>query len=444
MCCMPKVTQHSFVRYRQMDGYYRPLKHKMCFKCDECQTEMESGLYPHSYPQQGVVTQPTCKEEGYTTYTCSDCEYSYRDDKVDKLPHKLVPHPAQAPTCNEGGWNAYEECEDCDYSTYKALSIDPDAHEWSKTVTYEWSADNKECAATRVCTRNASHTEEAKAAVTSTRTESTCAVKGSVEYLASFSESWANPQTKKEALPIDPDNHELAPHAAQAPTCTEIGWDAYNTCSRCPYSTYNELSAPGHSYQSVVTKPTCTEGGYTTYTCSVCTDSYTANPTGKLYHWYAEWSPNGDGTSSAACRRTGCAHVGEAACQRFDFMVDGESLRFCAVCGGVENGERLEQIETASARIETGRHPKGELIARTDGRLLSLAFEYAGRVTSPTGQVRFTLPASLLKGMRLSLVSPDGAETAVPFEADDDEISITLDFTDAEIPVMLLRLLPEA
>ena len=422
-----------------------------------------------------------------------------------------------------GGGNAYEECEDCDYSTYKALSIDPDAHEWSKTVTYEWSADNRECAATRVCTRNASHTEEAKAAVTSTRTESTCAVKGSVEYLASFSESWANPQTKKEALsidpdahewsktvtyewsadnrecaatrvctrnashteeakaavtstrtestcavkgsveylasfseswanpqtkkealPIDPDNHDLVPHAAQAPTCTEIGWDAYNTCSRCPYSTYNELSAPGHSYQSVATKPTCTEGGYTTYTCSVCTDSYTANPTGKLYHWYAEWSPNGDGTSSAACRRTGCAHVGEAACQRFDFMVDGESLRFCAVCGGVENGERLEQIETASARIETGRHPKGELIARTDGRLLSLAFEYAGGVTSPTGQVRFTLPASLLKGMRLSLVSPDGAETAVPFEADDDEISITLDFTDAEIPVMLLRLLPEA
>ena len=30
------------------------------------------------------------------------------------------------------------------------------------------------------------------------------------------------------------------------------------------------ISATGHTYESVVTDPTCTEAGYTTYTCTVC------------------------------------------------------------------------------------------------------------------------------------------------------------------------------
>ena len=35
---------------------------------------------------------------------------------------------------------------------------------------------------------------------------------------------------------------------SKAPTCTEIGWDAYDTCSRCDYTTYVEIPALGHSY----------------------------------------------------------------------------------------------------------------------------------------------------------------------------------------------------
>ena len=48
----------------------------------------------------------------------------------------------------------------------------------------------------------------------------------------------------------DPDNHDLEEHAAKAPTCTEIGWDAYVTCKRsgCTYTTYQEKAALGHDY----------------------------------------------------------------------------------------------------------------------------------------------------------------------------------------------------
>ena len=40
-----------------------------------------------------------------------------------------------------------------------------------------------------------------------------------------------------------------------------------------------------HSYTAVVTEPTCTEGGYTTYTCA-CGDSYIADETAPLSHHY--------------------------------------------------------------------------------------------------------------------------------------------------------------
>lgn len=81
---------------------------------------------------------------------------------------------------------------------------------------------------------------------------------------------------------------------------------------------------------------------------------------------------------------------------------------------------------------------------RTNKEWLSLAFEYAGKCTTPTGKVRFTLPAASFEGTKLALVAPDGTETELPFEENDENISFDLDFTGAEIPVMLIRLYTEA
>ena len=59
-----------------------------------------------------------------------------------------------------------------------------------------------------------------------------------------------------------------------APTC-DLGGYTTHTCTRCKYSyTDSQVSALGHDYASSVTAHTCTEQGYTTYTCSTCGDSY--------------------------------------------------------------------------------------------------------------------------------------------------------------------------
>ena len=70
----------------------------------------------------------------------------------------------------------------------------------------------------------------------------------------------------------DPDNHDLIPHEAKAPTCTEKGWSAYDTCSRCSYTTYAEQPALNHALEQHEAKaPTCTEIGWNAYeACKNC------------------------------------------------------------------------------------------------------------------------------------------------------------------------------
>ena len=67
-------------------------------------------------------------------------------------------------------------------------------------------------------------------------------------------------------------NHDLVNHDAQAPTCTEPGWNAYSTCKNCDYNTYAELPALNHALvQHDAQAPTCTEIGWDAYkTCSRC------------------------------------------------------------------------------------------------------------------------------------------------------------------------------
>ena len=92
-----------------------------------------------------------------------------------------------------------------------------------------------------------------------------------------------------ETRDVDALGHALVHHDGKAATCTEKGWEAYDTCSRCDYTTYKEIPATGHSYTSVVTEPTCTAQGYTTYTCT-CGDSYVDSYTNALGHSFGEWT----------------------------------------------------------------------------------------------------------------------------------------------------------
>lgn len=291
---------------------------------------------------------------------CEACGGEYGEK--DPNNHDLVQHAAKAPTCTEIGWDTYDRCIRCGYTTRKELP----------------------------------------------------------------------------AL-----NHDLVRHVAQAPTCTEKGW-AYDTCSRCDYTTYAELPALNHDYQAVTVEPTCETDGYTIFTCSRCKDSYTADPTDQLGHQFGAWSPNGTGSQSADCLRQGCAHTGSTDCRKFTFRTaEGEALTFCPVCGQAENAAQLEKIEAATAWANSGSLSAEDVTARMNGEYLSVAFETAGSLTQPTGRVRLALPAGLLEGKKLVRIAPDGTQAEMPFETERGKLIYTLDFANSELPVMLFRLVPQ-
>lgn len=327
--------------------------------CTTCGGRYDGG---HDLVQHAAKA-PTCTEKGWDAYeTCSRCDYTTYAE-LPALNHDLVRHDAKAATCTEIGWNAYDTCKNCDYTTYAEV-----------------------------------------------------------------------PALK----------HDLVQHKAKAPTCTEIGWDAYETCSRCDHTTYAELPALNHDYQAVTVEPTCETDGYTVFTCSRCKDSYTADPTDQLGHQFGAWSPNGTGAQSADCLRDGCAHTGSTDCRKFTFRTaEGEALTFCPVCGQAENAAQLEMIEAATAWANSGSLSAEDVTARTNGEYLSVAFETAGSLTQPTGRVRLALPAGLLEGKKLVRIAPDGTQTELPFETERGKLIYTLDFANSELPVMLFRLVPQ-
>lgn len=46
--------------------------------------------------------------------------------------------------------------------------------------------------------------------------------------------------------PDEPHVHTIVSHEGQEPTCTEDGWDPYETCAACDYTTYTSVTALGH------------------------------------------------------------------------------------------------------------------------------------------------------------------------------------------------------
>ena len=411
----------------------------VCVECGGAYGEKDSNN--HDLVQHAAKA-PTCTDIGWDAYeACSRCAYTTRKELPAQ--HDLKQHAAKAPACTEIGWDAYETCSRCDYTTYAeqpALKHDLVQHDAQAATCTEKGWD-----AYKTCSR-CDHTTYAElpalnhALVQHDAQAATCTEIGWDAY-KTCSRLGCNYTTYQEIPAL---KHDLVHHDAKAPTCTEIGWNAYDTCSRCNYTTYAELPALNHDYQAVTVEPTCETDGYTVFTCSRCKDSYTADPTDKLGHQFGAWSPNETGSQSADCLRQGCAHTGSTDCRKFTFRTaEGETLTFCPVCGQAENAAQLEKIDAATAWALSGSLSAEDVTARTNGEYLSVAFETAGSLTQPTGLVRLALPAGLLEGKTLVRIAPDGTQTEMPFEAKNGKLIFTLDFANSELPVMLFRLLPQ-
>ena len=384
-----------------------------CTVCHEAKTKMGAHWFVQGAVSVCLKSAATCVAPAVYYTNCDYCYHKGTDTYVDPNNgpdpnnHDMMHHDAKAPTCTEIGWDAYETCqrEGCTYTTKVELPA---------------------------LKHNLVH-HDAKAP--------TCTETGWEEYDTC---SRCDYTTKVELLAL---KHDLVHHDAKAPTCTETGWEEYDTCSRCDYTTKVEIPAAGHDYTEKVVKPTCGKGGYTLHTCKKCNDSYKDHQTKTLLHWYGEWTSNGDGTHSAACKREDCKHVSKTECAIVEFKQDEATRTLCPVCGNVSGGTHLALVEEVKAE---GEHlPYGEPVLRmgetaNGNTLLSVCFEVSGKLTRPKGEVKITLPAELLNGVTLALLNADDTEIDLPYIVEGENAVFTLDFTDAEIPTALIRLIPTA
>ena len=384
-----------------------------CTVCHEAKTKVGAHLFVQGNDSSCLKSAATCVSPPVYYTNCAYCYRKGTDTYVhpwygpDPNNHDLVHHDAKAPTCTEIGWDAYDACqrEGCTYTT--KVEIPALKH---KLVHHDAKAP-------------------------------TCTEIGWEEYDTC---SRCDYTTKVELLAL---KHDLVHHDAKAPTCTETGWEEYDTCSRCDYTTKVEIPAPGHDYTEKVVKPTCGKGGYTLHTCKKCNDSYKDHQTKTLLHWYGEWTSNGDGAHSATCKRKDCKCVGKNECAIVEFKQDEATRTLCPVCGNVSDGTHLALVEEVKAE---GEHlPYGELVLRmgetaNGNTLLSVCFEVSGKLTRPKGEVKITMPAELLNGVTLALLNADDTEIDLPYIVEGENAVFTLDFTDAEIPTALIRLIPTA
>ena len=249
-----KFTDCEILGYEKFDSSF----HTLHIKCKSCSKENDVIDSKYSKHTDDGKT-PTCT----TGKTCALCGAEYGvlgHDWGAWTPNYASngTHTRRCKRCNaeetgscSGGYadcTSLGMCYICGGSYYGG-------HDWG-----EWTPINGNGTHTRSCTR----CPEVDTA-SCTGGTATCSAKAVCEVCGGkYGEK-------------DSNNHDLVQHAAKAPTCTEIGWDAYEACSRCDHTTRKELPALNHNLEQHEAKaPTCTEIGWDAYkTCSRLGCNYT-------------------------------------------------------------------------------------------------------------------------------------------------------------------------
>ena len=235
--------------------------------CERCGTVQESTT-PKGEHEFSVTTVPaTCTSPGYTLRECAVCRERHITDITASLPHNYV--AKTTPSTCEGGGKTIHICEGCG-SSFVTDYTDPLGHSWDEGTEV---------------------------------TGSTCTGEGLIEYRC-----------------VRCGYHRLEGDAAaghvpgEAATCTTP-----QLCTKCGAVIVNAL---GHDYQEEVTEPTCTEMGYTTYTCSRCGDTYKGDYTDAAGHKPGDWIIDQEPTTDS----------------------EGSKHKECEVCGETLETEEIEKI----------------------------------------------------------------------------------------------------
>ena len=207
----------------------------------------------HEYDK--VVTDPTCTEKGYTTYTCKKCGDSYTGDYTEPLGHEFGEwETVKEATEDEAGLEK-RSCKRCGEEETREIPRKEHEHVYTETVTAP-----------------------------------TCTEKGYTTHTCACGDSYVDTYTN--ALGHDYEEKVFPP------TCQNGGHSLF-LCRRCGDAYMGNFTDPSeHSYVDTIVKPTCDAQGYTLHTCSACGNEYRDHYVESLGHDYGEWKVTKEATET--------------------------------------------------------------------------------------------------------------------------------------------------
>ena len=231
--------------------------------------------FSHTHTYRSTIESPaTCSATGVRRYTCTGCGYTFTEaiPKTDHTPGDPV--YTMEPTCTTWGLGAIY-CTVCGQRISNVSA--PPAHTWGEwtVVTEPTCSDGEKMRACQKCDA-----------------------------------------TETEAIPATGAHSWGAWTEISAPGCEATG-TKQKECEVCGATETGEIPALGHDYSGVTTEPTCTERGYTTYSCSRCTSSYQDDYVNALGHDWGEWSVTVEPTETEP----------------------GEKARVCGRCGVTDTAQ---------------------------------------------------------------------------------------------------------
>lgn len=258
--------------------------------CERCGDVKETGTPKGEHEYETYSVSATCVSPGYTVRECAICGDRHIEDITSALPHDYIAKVTAA-TCEAGG-HTLHICEGCGSSFIT---------DYTSALGHSWD-EGKEI------------------------TGATCTGESVIEYTCTRCG-----ETRLEGG--DASGH--VPGAAATCTTPQL-------CENCGAVIENAL---GHDYAEEVTAPTCTEMGYTTYTCTRCGDTYKGDYTEAAGHKPSDWIIDVEPTTDS----------------------EGSKHKECEVCGEKLEEETIEKIYNQSTTDEHGEAiVGGYLVTVTD------------------------------------------------------------------------------
>lgn len=277
--------------------------------CYRCQLEQERSVpkVEHTHEYISVITEPTCTDQGYTTYTC-ECSSSYIDDYVEATGHSAGDWEIikDATELEEGlKMKSCTTCsEELERKTIAKLdhicSFNTLIEEQKATCTTDGFTVNK-CRCGKTERETIPRTNHANRTWQTTK-EASYTETGLKEAICDDCHVVVN----TEVIPIVAHECQYEKVDEKQATCTESGYQTVS-CSFCGASKTVTSNPIGHKEgsMSVTKQATCLESGEQTASCINCGILLKTETIPITGHSASSWITD----SEAGCETNGSMHV---------------------------------------------------------------------------------------------------------------------------------------